>query len=72
MSLVLVDDQGNDDLQSTAAISWNNLTEIADEMYQVEWTIDLQDNVHYQLLVISHSLIGQTISDPFMISMAHK
>ena len=38
------------------------------EEYQMEWSFDLQDNTQYQLMIITHNSIGQTTSDPFVIS----
>ena len=34
----------------------------------MEWSFDLQDNTQYQLMIITHNSIGQTTSDPFVIS----
>ncbi len=67
VTLVLLDNQGNQ-LQSSSAIPWDNLTVIGHEEYQIEWSFDLQDNTQYQLIITTHNSIGQSTSDPFVIS----
>ena len=37
--------------------------------YQVEWSFDpLENNTQYQLLISTHNSIGQTTSEPLIIS----
>ena len=59
------------DLMCTISVNipWKQLTIITDGVYQTEWNnTKLLDNNIYQLLVISQSTFGQTLSDPFQIS----
>ena len=66
--LVLLDNNAGD-IQSSATIPWEHLTVITDGVYQTELNnIELLDNNNYQLLVISESTFGQTLSDPVIIS----
>ena len=66
--LVLLDNNGGD-IQSSATIPWCQVAVITDGVYQTELNnIELLGNNNYQLLVISESTFGQTLSDPVIIS----
>ena len=66
--LVLLDNNGGD-IQSSATIPWSQLAVITDGVYQTELNnIELLGNNNYQLLVITESTFGQTLSDPVIIS----
>ena len=66
--LVLLDNNGGD-IQSSATTPWSQLAVITDGVYQTELNnVYLLDTNNYQLLVISESTFGQTLSDPAIIS----
>lgn len=69
--LVLLDDASNNNttaIQSSDTIQWDSLLPLSEEVYQVEWSsVNVRDNGHYQLIVMSQSAYGQAVSDPFPI-----
>lgn len=65
--LVLLDEASNTPLQTSEDIYWDNL-HVDEEVYQVEWSsVNMRDNGHYQLVIVSQSTYSQAISDPFPI-----
>ena len=67
LEVFLVDDNGRD-TQSSGLILWEDIDDI-NGIYQVEWPVLLNNNTFYQIFIISHGILGQTISEPFLLSM---
>ena len=55
------------DTQSSDLILWEDIYEI-NGIYQFEWPVFLNNNTFYQIFIISHSILGQAISEPFILS----
>ena len=66
LEVFLVDDDGRD-TQSSGLILWEDIDDI-NGIYQFEWHVLLNDNTFYQIFIISHSILGQAISEPFILS----
>ena len=66
LEVFLVDDNGRD-TQSSGLILWEDIDDI-NGTYQFEWHVLLNNNTFYQIFIISHSILGQAISEPFILS----
>ena len=66
LEVFLVDDNGRD-TQSSGLMLLENIDDI-NGIYQFEWHVLLNNNTFYQIFIISHSILGQAISEPFILS----
>ena len=50
---------------------WEHVT-VINGIYQIKWPILLKNNTFYQISVITHNILGQVLSEPFILSELYK
>ena len=52
---------------TTGLLPLGNLT-LTNGVYWIEWNFNIERNMKYQILVVSHSIFSQAVSNPFLFS----